>query len=414
MRKKITAVICALLLLLVLLPSTSILAGYTDTYDGYYGNDYLKLQAFLNLPSMETGKTNGQKLNATYSQDDPTTWTGVTWTGTPKRAQYIFWWSSGLAGDLDLSDFTSLESLGITGSNTPSIDVSGDTALTIIQLPGDNISSLDIAGTTALTELHIYENVLEEIDFSESTALTEVYCYENNLTRLNLSNNINIARVIANDNPTKEINLNKNNVALNAYAAGNGTIALTWQTTPGPAYVFTAVPNADTTFVNWVWEGENVGDTNPYTVWTTAAGTLYANFSKATVTYDPNYSGASTWDELYDCGTITAPADPSRTGYIFGGWYTEATCENAWDFSTDTVTQDTTLYAYWYNADDYNKVRNFLLKTSAVAGKTNGQMLNASFDADDPETWSYVYWDDEGYVGAIYWGNSELAGSLDL
>ena len=44
---------------------------------------------------------------------------------------------------------------------------------------------------------------------------------------------------------------------------------------------------------------------------------------------------------------ISAPAAPARTGYTFGGWYKEASCTNAWNFSTDTVTSDTILYAKW-------------------------------------------------------------------
>ena len=45
--------------------------------------------------------------------------------------------------------------------------------------------------------------------------------------------------------------------------------------------------------------------------------------------------------------TITAPAAPTATGYTFGGWYKETGCTNAWNFSTDTVTADTVLYAKW-------------------------------------------------------------------
>jgi len=47
--------------------------------------------------------------------------------------------------------------------------------------------------------------------------------------------------------------------------------------------------------------------------------------------------------------TITAPAVPTKTGYDgkFDGWYQEATLTNDWDFASDTVTSDITLYAKW-------------------------------------------------------------------
>lgn len=44
---------------------------------------------------------------------------------------------------------------------------------------------------------------------------------------------------------------------------------------------------------------------------------------------------------------IKRPSDPSRTGYIFEGWYKEDTFENVWDFDQDVVKKDTKLYALW-------------------------------------------------------------------
>jgi uncharacterized repeat protein (TIGR02543 family) len=46
-------------------------------------------------------------------------------------------------------------------------------------------------------------------------------------------------------------------------------------------------------------------------------------------------------------GTATEPAAPAKTGFTFGGWYREAGLINLWDFSTDTVTGNITLYAKW-------------------------------------------------------------------
>lgn len=45
-------------------------------------------------------------------------------------------------------------------------------------------------------------------------------------------------------------------------------------------------------------------------------------------------------------GKLVKPADPTRDGYTFGGWYTDETCAQAYDFSTP-VTADLTLYAKW-------------------------------------------------------------------
>ena len=44
--------------------------------------------------------------------------------------------------------------------------------------------------------------------------------------------------------------------------------------------------------------------------------------------------------------TVTKPADPTREGYTFAGWYTDEACTKAYDFSA-AVTADMTLYAKW-------------------------------------------------------------------
>ena len=51
--------------------------------------------------------------------------------------------------------------------------------------------------------------------------------------------------------------------------------------------------------------------------------------------------------DVVDGGKVTKPADPSEIGWIFGGWYKENTCTNAWDFDNDVVTEDTELFAKW-------------------------------------------------------------------
>ncbi|AHN24071.1 hypothetical protein T479_08195 [Lysinibacillus varians] len=49
---------------------------------------------------------------------------------------------------------------------------------------------------------------------------------------------------------------------------------------------------------------------------------------------------------------INAPTAPTKTGYTFAGWYKDATLTTEWDFATETVTEDTTLYGKW-DANSY-------------------------------------------------------------
>ena len=43
---------------------------------------------------------------------------------------------------------------------------------------------------------------------------------------------------------------------------------------------------------------------------------------------------------------VKKPADPTKKGHHFGGWYTDEACQNAFDFDTQLY-KDTTLYAGW-------------------------------------------------------------------
>lgn len=62
-----------------------------------------------------------------------------------------------------------------------------------------------------------------------------------------------------------------------------------------------------------------------------------------------NSNGGSACDTKFVAtadGKLVKPADPTRDGYTFGGWYTDEACTQAYDFSTP-VTADLTLYAKW-------------------------------------------------------------------
>ena len=62
-----------------------------------------------------------------------------------------------------------------------------------------------------------------------------------------------------------------------------------------------------------------------------------------------NSQGGSAVDSqiVSDDEKVTKPTAPTKEGYTFGGWYKESGCTNVWDFDTDTVTSDVTLFAKW-------------------------------------------------------------------
>ncbi|MCQ2356757.1 MAG: InlB B-repeat-containing protein, partial [Methanocorpusculum sp.] len=86
-------------------------------------------------------------------------------------------------------------------------------------------------------------------------------------------------------------------------------------------------------------------------VWTntSTAVTLYANWTRSsyTVTFDSQGGSSVSSQTISHGGTVTEPADPTQSGFDFEGWYKEAACTNPWDFTSDTVTSASTLYANW-------------------------------------------------------------------
>ena len=73
-------------------------------------------------------------------------------------------------------------------------------------------------------------------------------------------------------------------------------------------------------------------------------------FVKGTVHFDLQGHGSAISDltNVAANSKISAPTVPTDENYIFGGWYKEPGCTNAWDFTNDVVTETMTLYAKWY------------------------------------------------------------------
>lgn len=94
------------------------------------------------------------------------------------------------------------------------------------------------------------------------------------------------------------------------------------------------------------------GDVSVYACWTEDASASY------TVTYDLNYYGVrvqsymqyvkegETARRIYD----SSIDNPVRSKFAFGGWYSDAECNTAYDFSS-AINSDTVIYAKWTRTD---------------------------------------------------------------
>ena len=65
-----------------------------------------------------------------------------------------------------------------------------------------------------------------------------------------------------------------------------------------------------------------------------------------TVTFNTGEGSVVDSQVVADGAKATKPADPTRDGYVFAGWYADADLKSPYDFSA-SVTKDLTLYAKW-------------------------------------------------------------------
>ena len=81
---------------------------------------------------------------------------------------------------------------------------------------------------------------------------------------------------------------------------------------------------------------------------TTYTAQFSSTVRKYTVSFNMQGHGSAPNDQSVSYGgTVDKPSDPSVTGWTFGGWYKEAACTNAWNFTNDTITGATVIYAKW-------------------------------------------------------------------
>ena len=117
-----------------------------------------------------------------------------------------------------------------------------------------------------------------------------------------------------------------------------------------------------------------------------------------TVTFNSNGgSSVSPKNGVKQGSTISAPAIPDKTGYdcIFDGWYKESSLTTQWNFTNDTVTSNTTLYAKWveYNIGDTGPGggKIFYRLNTGFTMTDNGQIchyLEAAPDDIGPRVWA--------------------------
>ncbi|WP_186380803.1 leucine-rich repeat protein [Paenibacillus xylanexedens] len=197
-------------------------------------------------------------------------------------------------------------------------------------------------------------NKLVDVTIPNSvTSLASGVFSNNELTSITLPNNLTAIGYNAfNSNKLTNVTIPASVTSIDSYAfASNSLNTITFEgnLTSLDASVVASQTKPNYTFENWysdetlqaAWDFTNSIDPNT---------TLYSKYISDKLTVSFNSNGGSHVADLADINydtTITAPVAPTRSGYVFGGWYVDQALTTTWNFDTDKVTENKTLFAKW-------------------------------------------------------------------
>ena len=208
------------------------------------------------------------------------------------------------------------------------------------------------------------------------------------------------------------------------FDAAGGTVSPTSKTVtynteytlPTPTrtgYTFAGWYSGETQYTDGTWTG--LADVTLTAQWTANQYTITFDDVKevelsVTVTFNYNYSGStSSTVTLNDGNALSYPTVPTRSGYVFTGWYTDASCTTRYDF-TGTITADMTLYAGWQSM--YSSAYNNLNVTAPANYYSSSYYYSYSTYGTSSSYQNYIYLvANESGTHYIYYRNGSSSSS---
>lgn len=154
----------------------------------YLNNSYEKGKITAFLGTIRNNKSNGKRINASYSTASPATWftSGDTKSkGDGNGNLYKLYWpkEKGLYGKLDLSGFKALQNVEILSNNLTSLYLKNCPCLTTVSASGNDLKTIDTTGSKKLTLLSVQGNPATYVAYTFNTNKTAVIkTYDNNGT----------------------------------------------------------------------------------------------------------------------------------------------------------------------------------------------------------------------------------------
>ncbi len=150
--------------------------------------------------------------------------------------------------------------------------------------------------------------------------------------------------------------------------------------------------------------------------------TLYAKWTEIVtepevIEYTITFSGATVASQTIEEGSkVVKPADPTKSGYTFAGWYKDSACTQAYDFNSP-VAQSFTLYAKWTEIVTEPEVIEYTITFSGatVASQTIEEGSKVVKPADPTKSgYTFAGWYKDSACTIAYDFNSPVAQSFTL
>ena len=374
--------------------------------------------------------SNNSELEALYCGDNQLTELNLT---NNSKLKYLTCYYNQLT-ELDLTNNTSLTHLTCSDNLLTELDLHNNTELISLYCANNQLSELDISNNTKLTELNCYNNQLIGLDVSLNNSLTELQCYSNNISNLNLTNNSKLTKLLCENNSLTELDVSKNpdlswlvckNNLLNELdlskndklnyldCSYNQLNELDVLYNPLLSYLDCSnnqLSEIDVSQNTTLWHllcyGNSINSINVYsapgpkygyeqnqTIYGADAQVepgayiyLWIDYGTQIVTTAPDYftvsfdsKGGTAIDEQSVASGSKAkePAEPTKNGLVFEGWYTDSSCTTAYDFHSK-VTEDFTLYAKWNEKPDNNCIHNIVIDEAVEPGEATSGLTEGS------------------------------------
>jgi uncharacterized repeat protein (TIGR02543 family) len=146
-----------------------------------------------------------------------------------------------------------------------------------------------------------------------------------------------------------------------------------------------------------------VGNSKAYAANTNNLKFTVTQTVKYTLTFEENGGSTVTDQSINENSTATEPTSPTKSGYTFGGWYTDVGLTNAYNFSTQ-LSANTTLYAKWTIIN--NAPTNLTLSASTIAENSAQNTKVGDFSTTDDGT-IFTY----SFCNGVNDGNFTISGN---